>query len=134
MAWGLGLTVAVAGCLPALVPGPEGSLRKYERNAAEDRLGIEVVSGLAGGGGWTVLGVQGCMAVSVPWTVSIGAAGRNGAVGKYTQLLSSADVADAADAEIWIDVAKDGRVTWGQGMPEWATEAAPKCGPRGPKP
>ncbi len=103
------------------------------RNAAEDSLGIEVVSAM-GDRAWTLLDGQGCVAVSVPWTVSIGAAGRNGAVGEYTQLLSWADVADAADAEIWIDVAKDEKVTWGEGRPEWAPEAAPKCGLRRPKP
>ena len=78
-----------------------------------------------------MLGGHGCMAVSVPWTITIGAAGRDGAVGNYTQLLSSAEVADPANAEIWIDVADDGSVTWGEGRPDWAPEGAPTCGPGG---
>ena len=67
----------------------------------------------------------------VPWTISIGAAGPDGAVGNYTALLSSADVADPTNAEIWIDVARDGSVTWGEGKPEWVAEDAPSCGPGG---
>ena len=67
-----------------------------------------VTSHAADSRGWSLLGGSGCMAVSVPWTISIGAAGQNGAVGDYTQLLSSADVPDPSDAEIWIDVAEDG--------------------------
>jgi hypothetical protein len=128
MALALGLALAVVGCQAAALLSPEGSLRMYERTAAEDRLGINFVS--ATGRGWSMLGGSGCTALSVPWTVSIGAAGQNGAVGEYTQLVSSAGVANPANAEIWIDVAKDGSVTWGEGMPEWAPEAAPKCGPK----
>lgn len=52
----------------------------------------------------------------------------DGAGSDYTDLLSSADVADPTDAEICIDVAPDGGVTWGEGKPAWAAEDAPKCG------
>ena len=99
MAWAFAIALAVAGCQAAALLSPEGSLRTYERTAAQDSLGIKLVS--AAGQGW--LGGWGCSAVSVPWTVSIGAAGRNGAVGEYIQLVSSADVTNPADAEIWID-------------------------------
>lgn len=121
-----------ASASPSRAPAMEGSLRTYERNSSGDELGDIAMS--ASGGGWTGLGGWGCMAVTLPWTISIGASDRNGAVGEYTQLLSSTDVTDPANAEIWIDVAEDGSVTWGEGMPEWAPEAAPTCGPGGAKP
>jgi hypothetical protein len=134
MAWGLGLALALAGCQAVSVLRPEGSLRMYNRTATEDKLGIKVFS--ATGGGWTVLaGGRGCQAVSVPLTVSIGAADKNGAVGEYTQLVSSADVANPADAEIWIDVAQDGTVTWGEGCPTGPLKLPPRnAGPPGQSP
>jgi hypothetical protein len=69
------------------------------------------------------------MGVSVPWTISIGPAISDGMgqVSDYDQLLSSADVADPTDAEIWIDVAQDGSVSWGQGKPAWIEEDPPSC-------
>ena len=50
-------------------------------------------------------------------------------MGDYDQLLSSADVADPTDAEIWIDVADDGSVSWGQGRPAWDEIGPLECGP-----
>jgi hypothetical protein len=107
----------------------DASLRIHHRNSAEHALGVQVDSGPTGGG-WTRLGDGHwvCSAVRVPWTVTVGGADRDGAVGDYAGLLSSAEVADPTDAEIWIDVARDGGVTWGEGRPAWATEDAPKCG------
>jgi hypothetical protein len=60
--------------------------------------------------------------------MSVGAAGRDGALGEYHRLLSSADVADPTDAVIWIDVAEDGSVSWGQGRPAWDREEPLVCG------
>jgi hypothetical protein len=111
---------------------PQGSLRTYYRNPAGHALGVQVESTMLGPVGWTRLGDGlGCSAVSVPWAVTIGAAGRDGAVGNYAGLLSSADVADPTNAEIWIDVAEDGSVRWGEGKPDWAPEDAPSCLPGG---
>ena len=132
------ITSALLGSLASLMiscslVATDASLRIYHRNSAEHALGVQVDSGPTGGG-WTRLGDghHGCSAVRVPWTVTIGGAAPDGAVGNYAALLSSADVADPSDAEIWIDVARDGGVTWGEGRPAWATEDAPKCGAVGP--
>src|SRR5688500_6982489 len=123
----LALVVSIAllsiGCSLAAA---DASLRMYRRNPAGHALGVQVDSGVTGGGWGRLDDGQGCSAVRVPWIVSVGGAGRDGAVGEYAGLLSSAEVADPTDAEIWIDVAPDGGVTWGEGRPAWAAEDAPK--------
>src|SRR5687767_2018570 len=131
------ITLALVVSIAVLTIGctfvaPDASLRIYHRNSAEHALGVQVDSGPTGGG-WTRLGDGHwvCSAVRVPWTVTIGGAAPDGAVGKYAGLLSSADLADPANAEIWIDVARDGGVTWGEGRPAWAAEDAGRCGALG---
>ena len=111
------------------VPATQGSLRTYYRSSGEHPLGVQLDS--TRDSGWSLLiDSHGCSAVGLPWTLSIGAAGPAGAVGHYTPLVSSAEVADPTDAEIWIDVAGDGSVTWGEGIPDWAPEdARSSCGP-----
>ena len=111
--------VIVASCSP---PGPQGQIRMYHRNAADQPLGIRT------GETWTRVGGTGCHGVAAPWTMSIGPAGPDGAEGNYAQLLSSEDVEDPLNVEIWIDAAEDGTVSWGLGMPDWADGPAPECG------
>ena len=107
------------------------SLRIYERNSSGQVLGIQVHSGLEDSG-WGRMGHGGgCVAIGVPWTVSIGPADEDGRAGNYKVVVSSANVAEPTNAEIWIDVAADGSVTWGEGRPAWAREEAPICGSRG---
>jgi hypothetical protein len=101
----------------------------YSRNQSADALGFRL--DYAAGESWSRIetGSGGCSAVGVPWVISVGAAGRDGQEGDYDQLLSSADVADPTDAEIWIDVAEDGTVSWGQGRPAWDEIGPLDCGP-----
>ena len=118
------VTVSAGGCTAFEI---EGSLGVYERSASVDPMGYRVAS--VGSSGWSRIGDGvGCTAVGLPWTISIGPAGADGAVGEQRPLLSSADVDNPHDAVIWIDVAEDGSVTWGEGMPDWTDEAAPTCG------
>ena len=94
----------------------------YHRNASEQRLGALIRSG-AHVGGSNLEGIgEVCFPMGIPWTVLIGAEGPDSAVGEYLPLLSSADVSDPMDAQIWIDVAEDGTVTWDEGRPDWAME------------
>ena len=126
---GLGLlvTVALLVCSCGLVER-EGSLIVYARNESSGALGYRLDS--SAGGGWSRIEASGgCADVGLPWTISVGAAGRDGQVGDYQQLLSSADVSDPTDAEIWIDVAEDGSVNWGQGRPAWDQIGPLDCGP-----
>ena len=106
---------------------PEGAINIYTRNATVD-LGFRIDSANSQSWGRIETGSSGCSAVTVPWTISIGAAGRDGAVGDYHLLLSSADVADPTDAEIWIDVAEDGSLSWGEGRPAWDVMGRHECG------
>jgi hypothetical protein len=119
------LGLMASACFPS---GPDGSLGIHTRNASRDPLGYSVESAGTSGWGRIAEGV-GCTAIGAPWSISVGPADEDGAVGQQVHLLSSADVDDPLNAEIWIDVAKDGRVTWGQGTPEWAIGPVPSCGP-----
>ena len=109
----------IGGCSLAPEGAPEGMVSFYERNESPVALGMRVGSGV--GQAWTRLetGGRGCSAVSLPWTISIGPVGPDGAVGVYNAVLSSADVADPLNSEVWVDVAEDGSVTWGEGPPAW---------------
>ena len=136
----LAVALSAAGCTAPNtresigIPDVEGSLGArvylgiYNRSASADRMGYWLES--AGYTSWSSLGVsgRGCSAVTVPWTISIGAADPDGAVGEYTDLLSSDDVDDPRTAVIWIDVANDGHATWGEGRPDWADRGL-TCGP-----
>jgi hypothetical protein len=126
---GLRLLVTVAlltgGCSFA---ASEGSLNHYERNASAGAFGIRVDS--TAGQGWSLIDEgRGCFGVGVPWTISFGPAGGDGPVGESSILLTSSDVADPTNAEIWIDIDEDGSVTWGEGKPDWAIDGeALHCG------
>jgi hypothetical protein len=126
----LGLLVAVGlllgGCSFA---ASGGSLTHYDRNASAGAVGIRVDS-MAGQGGVLIIDEdRGCVGVAGPWTLSFGPADIDGPLGEYSILLTSAQVADPTNAVIWIDVARDGSVTWGEGKPEWAVDAGPiHCG------
>ena len=125
--WGLLVTVALLVSSCGLAER-EGSLSVYARNESAGALGYRLDS--SAGGGWSRIEASGgCSDVGLPWTISVGAADRDGQVGDYQQLLSSADVADPIDAEIWIDVAEDGSVSWGQGRPAWDQIGPLACGP-----
>ena len=121
-----GVLVAVvllaSGCS---VVETQGSLLMFGRNPSGLAIGVQVDS--ATSGGWSVLGGYGCQTLGVPWTISIGASGPDGAEGQYTPLLTSGDLADPIDAQIWIEADEDGTVTWGEGIPDWAPADAPSC-------
>ena len=126
---GLGLLVALALLVSSCTfSASDASVMVYSRNQSADALGFRL--DYAAGEGWGRLetGSAGCSAVGVPWTISTGAADRDGQVGEYDHLLSSADVADPTDAEIWIDVAADGSLSWGQGRPAWDDIGRLDCG------
>ena len=126
---GLGLLVTGALLISSCsIAGAEGSVSVYTRNESGSELGFRLDSAL--GHRWSRIdtGGSGCSAVSLPWTISIGAAGRDGQVGDYLPLLSSANVADPRDAEIWIDIAEDGSVSWGEGRPAWDELGPQDCG------
>ena len=122
--------LGAGGCAASETEGSIGArvmLGIYQRSTSPDPMGHRLDS--AGYSHWGAIGVygRGCSAATEPWTISIGAAGPDGAVGEYTELLSSADVDDPRSAVIWIDVAKDGRATWGEGRPDWA-DSGLTCG------
>ena len=127
---GLSLLVALALLLSSCsLWARDASLIVYARNESADALGLRL--DYPGGGVWSRLEdiSGGCSSVRVPWSISIGAAGRDGQVGDYDQLLSSGNVGDPNDAEVWIDVAEDGRVRWGEGRPAWDEVGPIDCGP-----
>jgi hypothetical protein len=126
---GLGLLVTLALLLASCTLAPrDASLAIYARNQSTDALGFRL--DYVPGGQWSRLeGISsGCSDVRLPWTISIGAAGRDGQVGDYHQLLASANVADPNQAQIWIDVAEDGSVSWGEGRPAWDEVGPLGCG------
>jgi hypothetical protein len=106
-------------------------LRIYERSPARAiPIGYQVED--ASGFTWTpIQNAVGCRGVGEPWTIRIGPYEPDRPVAELMPLLSSADVDNPLDAEIWIDVADDGSVTWGEGMPDWAEGPAPQCEIRG---
>jgi hypothetical protein len=127
---GLGMLVALALLVTSCsLATRDASLMVYSRNESAGALGYRL--DYAAGGAWSRIetGSGGCADVRLPWTISVGAADRDGQVGDYHQLLSSGDVADPSDAEIWMDVAEDGSVTWGQGRPAWDEIGPLHCGP-----
>jgi hypothetical protein len=68
-----------------------------------------------------------------PWRITVGQANKQGAVGPYPVVLTSAQV-DSNVRAIWIDVGSDGSVHAGVGRPLWALFGS-ACGPRsGPGP
>ena len=108
----------------------EATIRIYERNRAvsADPLYSLIEDG-SSGHYWTRIesGASWCLGVYEPWTIQVGSGSPDGPEGELTPLLSSADVANSLDAEISIDVAPDGSVSWREGRPDWAGGSAPHC-------
>lgn len=119
------LTAVLASC--GLVEA-DGAINVYARNGSAADIGFQLDSALASSWSRLATGFSGCTAVSSSWTISIGAAGVDGEVGEYHRLLSAGDVAEPLSAEIWIDVADDGSVTWGEGRPVWDRSGPQDCG------
>lgn len=120
----LALVALLAGC-PAFLDHECTGLRMHSRNQTGDAYGISVTS--SGSKSWGMMGGSGCSCHAPDWAVSIGGSGpRGGPVGDYATLFTATDV--GPDPEVWIDIAPDGRVSWGEGQPEWAVAHAPTCG------
>ena len=123
----LSVALLLAGC----GAGEGDSLRLYTRNPAADEYGIEVGSLPWQSSSWSRVGGTGCQTVDSGWQLSIGPAGQEGrATGTYTTIFGDDDL--GPEPVVWIDIAPDGTVSWGEGQPAWADQAAPDtCGPAG---
>ena len=111
-------------------PADSDNLSIYTRNQSDGGYGFTVGSGwlLGGQQAWSRIDEStGCYGVQPGWQLSVGPAGPNGATGPYTFLFGDGELGPSP--EVWIDVAPDGAVSWGQGQPAWAIDAAPdNCG------
>lgn len=119
------IALLLSACSTLAPQAQEGSLQTYFRNPAELALGVQIDSATEGGGWSRLADSHGCSSIGVPWTITIGTAAPEGPVGEYAGLLTSGDLADPTNAEIWIDVSRDGNVSWGEGRPDWAPDNAP---------
>ena len=123
-----GLVLLVAMLVAACSGEGADSLRLYTRNQAADDYGVQVGSLPWQSSSWSLVGSIGCDTVDSGWQLSIGRAGPDGPIGTYTHLFGDGNL--GPEPEVWIDIAPDGTVSWGEGQPAWASEPAPDtCGP-----
>jgi hypothetical protein len=121
------LLSACSASTPAPAAAQRSELRMYLRNLTAQDIGLRLAS--SGTSGWErFTASSGCTAITQPWTISIGPAGPKGAIGPYTEIVSSADFGEARSVELWIQVSERGGITTGSGRPSWSPVAADHCG------